>query len=47
MRNGVMAAPGDVYMPEFGWFRVTFTVGIGKAASVEELERLSKALRGC
>lgn len=43
MRNGVMVAPGNVYMPEgFGWFRVTFTVG--KEALVEGSERFWRAL---
>jgi len=43
MENGVMIAPGNVYMPEeFGWFRITFTVG--KAALVEGLERFWRAL---
>ena len=28
VKNGVMIAPGHVYMAEeFGWFRTTFTVG--------------------
>jgi bifunctional pyridoxal-dependent enzyme with beta-cystathionase and maltose regulon repressor activities len=28
MENGVMIAPGHVYMAEeYGWFRITFTVG--------------------
>jgi len=43
MNNGVMIAPGNVYMPEeFGWFRITFTVG--KAALMEGLERFWGAL---
>lgn len=43
MKNDVMIAPGNVYMPEeFGWFRVTFTVG--KAALVEGLERFWRTL---
>lgn len=28
MKNGVMIAPGHVYVPEeYGWFRISFTVG--------------------
>ena len=43
IKNGVMIAPGNVYMPEeFGWFRVTFTVG--KQALKEGLDRLWKSL---
>jgi len=43
IKNGVVIAPGNVYMPEeFGWFRVTFTVG--KKALEEGLDRLRKSL---
>lgn len=43
MKNGVMIAPGNVYVPEeFGWFRVTFTVG--REALEEGLERFWRAL---
>lgn len=43
MRNGVMIAPGNVYMPEeFGWFRITFS--LGKEALKEGLNRLEKSL---
>ena len=42
-RNGVMIAPGSVYMPEeFGWFRVTFT--LQKRALEEGLDRLRSSL---
>ncbi|KAK1847188.1 cutinase transcription factor 1 alpha [Colletotrichum chrysophilum] len=37
-RHGIMIAPGSVYMPEeFGWFRVTFS--LGKEALEEGLKR--------
>lgn len=43
IRNGVMIAPGNVYNPEeFGWFRVTITVG--KPALEEGLNRLWKSV---
>lgn len=38
-----MIAPGSVYMPEeFGWFRVTFS--LGKEALEEGLKRFAKAI---
>lgn len=38
-KNGVMIAPGQIYMAEeYGWFRVTFTVG--REALQEGLNRL-------
>ncbi|XHF98612.1 hypothetical protein AWENTII_002160 [Aspergillus wentii] len=41
--NGVMIAPGHIYMPEeCGWFRMTFTVG--KEALAEGLDRLARSL---
>lgn len=44
IKNGVMIAPGHIYMPEeFGWFRVTFT--LGKEALREGLSRLWRALK--
>ncbi|RJE19305.1 hypothetical protein PHISCL_08362 [Aspergillus sclerotialis] len=43
MKNGVMIAPGNVYMPEeLGWFRITFS--LGKEALEEGLKRLEKSL---
>ncbi|EXM18564.1 hypothetical protein FOTG_13381 [Fusarium oxysporum f. sp. vasinfectum 25433] len=42
--NGVMIAPGHVYLAEeYGWFRLTFTVG--KDALKEGLNRLWKTLQ--
>lgn len=42
--NGVMIAPGSVYMPkELGWFRITFTVG--KKALEEGLKRLLRPIK--
>ncbi|TQV95465.1 hypothetical protein IF1G_05294 [Cordyceps javanica] len=42
-KHGVLIAPGSVYMPEeYGWFRITFTVG--KQALQEGLKRFSMAL---
>ncbi|KAH0420386.1 aspartate aminotransferase [Colletotrichum camelliae] len=42
-RHGVMIAPGSVYMPEeFGWFRVTFS--LGKEALKEGLRRFARAI---
>lgn len=47
MKNRVMIAPGHVYVPEeYGWFRITFTVGRGALeeglnrflASIKEIE---------
>lgn len=39
MENGLMVAPGHVYMSEsYGWFRITFTVG--EEALEEGLRRL-------
>lgn len=39
-RHGVMIAPGSVYAPEeFGWFRVTFS--LGEDALREGLKRLA------
>ncbi|CAG9950552.1 unnamed protein product [Clonostachys rosea f. rosea IK726] len=44
LRNGVMIAPGHVYMPEeYGWFRMTFTVK--KDALREGLARLPRSLQ--
>lgn len=44
LKNGVMIAPGHVYMPEeYGWFRMTFTVK--KDALREGLARLSRSLQ--
>lgn len=43
-KNGVLIAPGSVYVPEqYGWFRVTFT--LQKEALKEGLERLWKSLQ--
>lgn len=43
MKNGVMIAPGHVYMAEeHGWFRITFTVGEG--ALEEGLKRFLKSI---
>ncbi|KAF9891371.1 hypothetical protein FE257_004227 [Aspergillus nanangensis] len=43
IKNGVMIAPGHVYVAEeYGWFRITFTVG--KQALKEGLDRLWKSL---
>lgn len=40
IRHGVMIAPGSVYAPEeFGWFRVTFS--LGEDALREGLKRLA------
>ncbi|KAK7424434.1 hypothetical protein QQX98_000399 [Neonectria punicea] len=42
-KNGVMTAPGSVYLPEeYGWFRITFTVG--KGVLQEGLDRLWKSI---
>ncbi|KAE8376633.1 PLP-dependent transferase [Aspergillus bertholletiae] len=42
-RNGLMVAPGSIYKAEeFGWFRLTFTVG--KDALEEGLRRFAKSL---
>ncbi|EHA25020.1 hypothetical protein ASPNIDRAFT_133404 [Aspergillus niger ATCC 1015] len=42
--NGVMIAPGSVYMPkELGWFRITFTVG--KKALEKGLKRLLRPIK--
>lgn len=42
--NGIMIAPGGVYMPEeLGWFRVTFTVR--KKALEEGLKRLLRPIK--
>jgi bifunctional pyridoxal-dependent enzyme with beta-cystathionase and maltose regulon repressor activities len=42
--NGVMIAPGHVYVPEeYGWFRITFTVG--KEALEEGLNRFLASRR--
>ncbi|KAH7007778.1 pyridoxal phosphate-dependent transferase [Ilyonectria destructans] len=44
IEHGVMIAPGHVYMSEeYGWFRVTFTVG--KEALKEGLERLWRSFQ--
>ncbi|KAJ5378116.1 uncharacterized protein N7496_005525 [Penicillium cataractarum] len=44
MKNGVMIAPGHVYVPEeYGWFRITFTVG--KEALQEGLERFMASIK--
>ncbi|KAI1025290.1 hypothetical protein LB504_010024 [Fusarium proliferatum] len=44
LKHGVMVAPGHVYMAEeYGWFRLTFTVG--KDALQEGLNRFIKALK--
>ena len=43
-QNGLMIAPGSIYAAEeFGWFRLTFTVG--KNALEEGLRRLDKSLK--
>lgn len=43
MKNGVMIAPGHVYMAEeYGWFRITFTVG--DDALKEGLKRFLKSI---
>lgn len=43
MKHGVLIAPGHVYVPEeFGWFRITFTVG--KEALREGLQRIKASL---
>ncbi|KAJ5085057.1 hypothetical protein N7532_009828 [Penicillium argentinense] len=43
MKNGVMIAPGHVYRAEeYGWFRITFTVG--REALDEGLKRLLKSI---
>ncbi|KAG9569391.1 hypothetical protein KCU71_g2259, partial [Aureobasidium melanogenum] len=43
-KHGVMIAPGNVYMPEeYGWFRITFTVGT--QALREGLDRLLVAIK--
>lgn len=43
MNHGVLIAPGHVYVPEeFGWFRITFTVG--KEALREGLQRVKESL---
>ena len=42
-KNGVLIAPGSVYVPEeYGWFRITFT--LQQEALKEGLERLWKSL---
>ncbi|PLB54002.1 PLP-dependent transferase [Aspergillus steynii IBT 23096] len=44
MENGVMIAPGHVYMSEsYGWFRITFTVG--KKALEEGLRRFLASIK--
>ena len=44
IENGVMIAPGHVYMSEeYGWFRITFTVG--KEALEEGLNRILVSLK--
>jgi hypothetical protein len=44
MTNGVMIAPGHVYVPEqYGWFRITFTVG--KEALEEGLNRFLASMK--
>ncbi|KAL6405317.1 PLP-dependent transferase [Ilyonectria robusta] len=44
IEHGVMIAPGHVYVSEeYGWFRVTFTVG--KEALKEGLERLWRSFQ--
>ncbi|KAJ5106933.1 PLP-dependent transferase [Penicillium angulare] len=44
MENGVMVAPGHVYMSEeYGWFRITFTVG--QEALEEGLKRILISLK--
>lgn len=43
MKHGVLIAPSHVYAPEeFGWFRITFTVG--KEALREGLRRIKESL---
>lgn len=43
MKHGVLIAPGHVYVPEeFGWFRITFTVG--REALREGLQRVKESL---
>lgn len=43
-KNGVMVAAGHVYMAEeYGWFRLTFTVG--QDALKEGLDRLWRSLQ--
>lgn len=42
-KNGVIMAPGSVYMPEeLGWFRITFTPG--EEALKEGLEWLLRSI---
>jgi DNA-binding transcriptional MocR family regulator len=42
MRHGVLIAPGHVYAPEeYGWFRLTFTVG--EESLKEGLNRVKRA----
>lgn len=44
MKHGVLVAPGHVYMAEeYGWFRLTFTVG--KDALQEGLNRFLEAIK--
>lgn len=44
LKNGVMVAPGHVYMSEeYGWFRVTFT--LTKEALQAGLQRLWKSIQ--
>ncbi|KAH6889398.1 pyridoxal phosphate-dependent transferase [Thelonectria olida] len=44
IKNGVMIAPGHVYLAEeYGWFRLTFTVG--KEALQEGLDRLWRSIQ--
>jgi bifunctional pyridoxal-dependent enzyme with beta-cystathionase and maltose regulon repressor activities len=43
MRHGLLIAPGHVYAPEeYGWFRLTFTVG--EEALKEGLDRFRRAV---
>ncbi|KAJ5342322.1 hypothetical protein N7541_011446 [Penicillium brevicompactum] len=43
-KNGVLIAPGSVYLPEeYGWFRITFT--LQQVALKEGLDRLWKSLQ--
>lgn len=44
LKNGVMITPGHVYVPEeYGWFRITFTVG--KEALEEGLSRFLVSIK--
>ena len=43
-KNGVLIAPGSVYVhEEFGWFRITFT--LGKEALLEGLRRFWSSVK--